>query len=441
MSNTKRATDTRRSSITFAAIDPYIETNIVLPTEKLMYGREMVEWGTRNVYPDYLLDLYNNVPTLRSIINGNIDYVAGDDVSIRPLQAELANQEMNKRGDTIREQVKDIAKDFEIYGGFALQIIRNLAGEVAEVYYIDMRFLRTNKDGNVFYYSEKWNKGTRVDVVEYPAFMPNLEWSRLSDEERNRHASSILFVKNVHTQVYPAPLYAASVKACEIERLIDEFHISDINNHFVSSAIVNFNNGDPGDETKEEIERDFNEKFCGARNGGRMAFSWNPNKESATDIIEFKVEDFGERYKALSEHSRQQIFTAFRANPNLFGIPTEGNGFANEQYEESFTLYNRTQILPVQRMICDAYDKIYGQKDVLTITPFSMGENGDASVSLATQLGVGGTQAMMSILESQVMTTDQKLGTLQVLFGLDDESAHKILNLPYTPPSEDENVN
>ena len=381
MSSTKQ-NNSRRSAFSFAAIDSYLETSIVSPVEKVLAGRDLVEWGTRNAYPDYLLDLYNNVPTLRSIINGNIDYVAGDDVTIMPLQEQFTNQEMNMRGDTIREQVKDIAKDFEIYGGFALQVIRNLAGEVAEVYYIDMRYLRTNKEGDVFYYSEKWGKSSRTDIVVYPAFLPKIEWEKLSDEERNRHASSILFVKNVHTQVYPAPLYAASVKACEIERLIDEFHLSDINNHFVSSAIINFNNGDPGQEIKSEIERDFNEKFCGASNGGRVAFSWNPNKESATDIVEFKMEDFGERYKALSQHSRTQIFTSFRAIPLLFGLTSEANtGFSTEEFEQSFKLYNRTQIQPVQRMICDAYDKIYGQRGVITIRPFSLGGDTEDNVN------------------------------------------------------------
>ena len=380
MSSTKQ-NKTPRAGFSFAAIDQYVEQNIVLPTEKIISSREWVEWGTKNAYPDYLLDLYNNVPTLRSIINGNIDYVAGDDVSITPLQEEYDNQEMNKRGDSIREQVRDIAKDLEIYGGFALQVIRNLAGEVAEVYYIDMRFLRINKECDVFYYSEKWGKGGR-DVVVYPAFMPNLDWDSLSDEERQRHVSSILFVKDVHTQVYPAPLYAASVRACEIERQIDEFHLSDINNHFVSSAIINFNNGDPGQEMKNEIERELNEKFTGAKNGGRMMISWNENKESATDIVEFKVEDFGERYKALSQHSRTQIFTAFRAIPLLFGLTSEANtGFSTEEFEQSFKLYNRTQIQPVQRMICDAYDKIYGQRGVLTIRPFSLSGDTEDNVN------------------------------------------------------------
>lgn len=363
----------KRASLTFAALDPYVETNLVLPTEKVVSGKDMVEWGTGNRYPDYLLELYDNVPTLRSIINGNIDYVAGDDQTIIPLRPEYTNSEMNRRGDTIREQIRDIAKDYEIYGGFCLQVIRDYAGDVAEVYYLDMRYIRMNKEGDVFYYSERWAKGGRQDIVVYPAFIPRLDWESLDDEERNRHASSVLFVKNVHTQVYPAPLYAASVRACEIERQIDEFHLSDINNHFVSSAIINFNNGDPGDEMKEQILEDLNEKFCGARNGGRLMASWNPNKESATDIVEFKVEDFGERYKALSQHSRTQIFTSFRAIPLLFGLTSEANtGFSTEEFEQSFKLYNRTQIQPVQRKICDAYDKIYGQKGVLTIRPFSM---------------------------------------------------------------------
>ena len=380
MSNTEQ-NKPARARISFAAIDPYVDTHIILPEEKFVSAKDLMEWGTRNSYPDYLLDLYNNVPTLRAIINGNIDFITGDDVSILPLTQHLQNGIMNNRGDHIREQIKDISKDYEIYGGFALQIIRNLIGEVAEVYYIDMRFLRTNKEGNVFYYCEDWSKSVRKDVIVYPSFMPNLNWDALDDEARNRNASSILYVKNVHSQVYPAPLYVASIKACEIERLIDDFHLSDINNHFVSSAIINFNNGIPDDDVKEQIEREFTEKFCGASNGGRTAFSWNPNKESATDIVEFEVKDFGERYKSLSDHSKQQIFTAFRANPNLFGIPTEGNGFANEQYAESFKLYNRTQIKPVQRMIADAYDKIYGQPKVLTIVPFSMDGESEGNVN------------------------------------------------------------
>lgn len=373
--------NSEKRHVSFAAIDQYVETNIVLPTEKVT-NRDFVEWGKGNNYPGYLLDLYNNVTTLRSIINGNIDFITGDDVSILPLGERFADGIMNTRGDLITDIVRDLAKDYNLYGGFALQIIRDHNGDVAEIYYIDMRFIRSNKENDVFYYNEHWEKGGRTDVIKYPKFMNNLNWASMTDEERDRHASSILFVKNVHTQVYPAPMYAASIKACEIERCIDDYHLNAIENGFTSSMIINFNNGDPGDDIKEEIEDDFNEKFSGHQNAGRIMFCWNRDRTSATTITEPKVEDFGNRYHALSTHSRQQIFSAFRAQPLLFGLTSDVNtGFSTEEFEQSFKLYNRTQIRPVQRMIADAFDRIYGAKGVLSIKPFSLESDNEQEVN------------------------------------------------------------
>lgn len=364
----------KKANFSFAAINPYAESNIISPKEKQYTGKEYVEWGDGNLYPEFLQALYDNVPTLKSIIDGCVDYTVGNNITILPLNDSLAPGTMNVKGDTIVEQVRDVAGDCFQAGGLALQVIRNGFGGIAEVHYTDIGFLRSNKENTVFYYSENWNKGGRKDVVVYPAFIPNLDWNALSEEERNRHASSILYIKRSNKRTYPVPCYAAAVKACEIERCIDDFHLNAINNGFTGSYIINFNNGVPDDNIKEEIEDSFNEKFSGHENAGRIGFSWNPNKESATTIEKVEVEDFGEKYKSLESNSRQKIFTAFRANPNLFGIPTESLGFSSEEYESAFRLFNRTMIRPVQMMIADAYDKIYGQKGVLTIEPFSLDE-------------------------------------------------------------------
>lgn len=362
-----------RASVAFAAIDPYVESNIVSPREKRIPGKDFIEWGDNNLYPDYLLGLYNNVATLKSIIDGCVDYIAGDDVTILPFRG-YENGIVNAKGDTIVEQVRDVARDYELYGGFALQVIRGRDGKPSEIHYVDLRFLRMNKECDVFYYCEDWQKRGSKKVIVYPKFLPSLEWAMLDEKQRNAHASSILFVKDIRTQTYPSPKYAASVKSCEIERCIDDFHLNAINNGFTGSYIINFNNGEPTPEIMEEIEKNFNEKFAGHQNAGRIAFCWNKSKATATSIEQVQVQDFGEKYKSLEASSRQRIFTAFKANPNLFGIPTENLGFSSEEYESAFRLFNRTQIRPIQRKIADAYDKIYEQKGVLTIVPFSMDE-------------------------------------------------------------------
>lgn len=371
MSNTQ---SNKRANVAFAAIDPYVESNIVSAKERRVPGKDFIEWGDNNLYPDYLLDLYENVATLKSIIDGCVDYIAGDDVLILPFRG-YDKGVVNTKGDTIMDQVRDIAKDYEMYGGFALQVIRGKDGKPSEIYYIDMRFLRMNKECDVFYYCEDWKRRGSKKVMVYPKFLSKLDWNTLSDEERNRNASSILLVKDIRTQTYPSPKYAASVKSCEIERCVDEFHLNSINNGFFGSLVINFNNGVPSDAQKLEVEEDFIAKFSGHENAGRIAFSWNESKDNAITMDQMQVTDFGEKYQSLEKSARQRIFTAFKANPNLFGIPTENLGFSSEEYESAFRLFNRTQIRPIQRKIADAYDKIYGQPGVLTIVPFSMDEN------------------------------------------------------------------
>ena len=362
-------TNTKAVKLAFAAIDPFLERPMPKPTEKDVRGHKYVEWGEGNAYPDYLLDLYNNVPTLRTIINGNVDFITGDDVTVQAPVFRSFNPK-----ESARDTVRKVARDFETYGGFALQIIRNYAGEVSEVYHCDVRFLRTDKECQVFRYSEKWGEGGR-DCVVYPAYMPDLDWAALTDEERDRNASSILYVKNEYTQTYPAPLYAAAVKDCETERSITDYHLNSILNGFAPSAIINFNNGQPSDKDKEEIEKDVEDKFCGPANAGRFLLSFNANKENATTFEFPEIKDFGERYKALSTHCRQQIFASFRAIPALFGIMTESTGFNEQEFEQAYRLYYRTQIRPVQRLITEAFERIYKTTGVLAIKPFSIDED------------------------------------------------------------------
>jgi hypothetical protein len=161
-----------RSNVALLAIDPYVESNIVSPIEK--EGKDYVEWGEGNAYPDYLLDLYSNVATLKSIIDGCVDYIAGDDVKIFQLR-QLPEGVVNTKGDTILEQVKNISKDIELYGGFALQVIRGADGKPSEIYYVDLRHIRMNKECNVFYYCEEWNRrSSKKKVLIYPKFMPEV---------------------------------------------------------------------------------------------------------------------------------------------------------------------------------------------------------------------------------------------------------------------------
>lgn len=143
----------------------------------------------------------------------------------------------------------------------------------------------------------------------------------------------------------------------------------------MGNLIINFNNGEPTDEIREEIERNINEKFSGYQNAGRILISYNADEANKTTIERLDSDDFDEKYQSLSERTRDQIFCAFRANPSLFGL-NYSSGFNENEFNEAFKLYNRTFVRPIQSEICDSFDKIFGIKNSITIEPFSLTPKG-----------------------------------------------------------------
>lgn len=367
----KTAQDVQRYA--FMAINEHVESHIVSSKESLERGRDFVNWGPRNDFPEYLRMLYKNVATLNSIIRGCVNYISGNKVTGNALTAD---GKMNRKGDTIRQVVRKAAKDYETYGGFAFNVIRSNDGNVAEIYNVDIRFLRSNKENTVFYYSEDWSKrwGKSKDLV-YAMYERDINWAGLDEEGRKMHASTIAYFKGEDAETYPVCPYEAAVKDCEIERMIEEFHLNDLNNGFSASYLINFLNGIPSEEDRDEIERKATKKLCGYQNASRLMLNFADSKEHMAVVQKLESTGFEERYQNLAKRSQQQIYAAFQASPNLFGIRTENMGFNSEEYESAFKLFNRTMITPVQIMIAEALESIYSAG--LHITPFSLDTVGE----------------------------------------------------------------
>lgn len=347
-----------KKRVSLLAIDPEVVTNIVEPTEIKVRDRDFISWGQNNNYPDYLNDLYKNVSTLRSIINGVTDYVNGDKVTTA---VDNFKTRANSKGDTIEDIVKWITLDFVKYNGFALNIVKNRLGTVAEIYYLDFKKVRSSEDGRRLYYSTDWSKTFgRVKYTEYENF------------RNSEKASTIFYYKDNVNTVYPEPMYAAGVIACEIEKRLNEYHLNNIVNGFSSNYIINFNSGMPSDELKMEIEDEVYDKFCGSENAGRPMLSFNDTKENETTVTKIEADSFIDKYNSLAARTKQEIFTSFRCSPILFGIDQEKTGFNANEYAAAFRLFNKTVIEPIQRKIAKAFDDIFGVADSLTIEPFTI---------------------------------------------------------------------
>lgn len=360
------------SRIELVTLSSYADEHIVTGEESERYGYDWMSWGKDNNFPEYLHDLKEEVATLGSIINGCADYICGDAIVLSPAMLALfPGGVVNGKGETFEEVFRQIAESEVTYSGHAIEYIRRKDGRgIAEMRAIDLRFLRTDKEHTTYWYSEEWkNKWARKSAfVVLPRFMRDGSMER-----------GVMYSRNDRTCAYPVPRWKAAIKDCEIERMISEYHLNSINNGFAGSVLINFNNGRPSKEEMDAIEEKCNGKFAGAKNGGKIVYSYNDDADHATTIEDVQISDFSDRYQALEKHSRQQIFTSFRANPVLFGMPSESMGFNNsaDEYMSAFKLFNRTFIQPMQRRLVGEFEKMFG-KGCITIKPFSIeGESED----------------------------------------------------------------
>ena len=347
-------------SLAFAAIDKVLDIQVPELTEEVSKTNGFIKYGSDNDYPQFLYNLVENVSTLKTVIYGTANYVAGDDVICN---LQNASSIVNKKGHTYRQIVEWAARDYLTYGGFALQVIRNKGNEISEIYYLDFRFVRSDKDNETFYYSEEFGKryGRTSKMIVLPKFIKD-----------SNIPSSIIYVKNTISGTYPIPRYSGAIKACLIEEAIDDLHLNSLSNGLMPSYMISFLNGVPTDEQKAEIEKDIQEKFCGAGNAGRVILNFASGKDNGAQVDQLDITDFSEKYQAAAERSREQIYTAFQAVPQLFGLTSISTGFNMQEFQEAFKLYNRTVVRGIQRQICDVFDRIYGFKNVLTIKPFSI---------------------------------------------------------------------
>lgn len=304
--------------------------------ETVRSGYDYVSWGKDNRFPNDLYDMYQNSAILQSVINGTADYVFGSGVI-------SAFDVVNDKYETLEDVVKRCVFDLLIFGGFAIQLMYK-GGKVEAMYWLDFQKCRKSEDEKKVYYSDDWGKYAKK-ALEYNAWTPDTD-----------KGTCIFYYKGHKTRgIYPVPMYIGALKSVKISTEISNFHLNNITKGFASNAVISFNNGEPDEDTKARIEKDVKEKFCGTDNAGSFLLLFNDSKDNACEIAKIQDDKFDLKYDALAKSVKEDIFIAFRATPTLFGLPNENNGFSKQEYLESFELYNKTVVVPLQKDVERAF--------------------------------------------------------------------------------------
>ena len=332
-----------------------------VPTFKEARGKDWILFGDegeyKNRYPEYLLNLYRRSAKNHAIINSKKDYVVGqgwaidkeglDTLGLARLQQFV--EEPNQY-ESLNDILEKVALDYELYNGFALEIVYNqLNDKIAAIYHADFARYRSNEDGSCYYYSEDWAKHNPV-VEKIDAF----DW-------KNPSGKQLLYVKGYSPdcKYYPLPTYLGSTGYIELDVEIANFHLNAVKNNFVGGTIVSFYNGEPTLEEQEEIERQIKDKFTGTDNANSIVLNFADSRDRGVEIQQLNGNDFDKRFDILNKTVQREIYAGHQVtDPALFGIKEDGIFTSRNQLVDSFELFQNTYVNNRQQFIERVFNEL-----------------------------------------------------------------------------------
>lgn len=320
-------------------------------------AREWVEYGRDNNYYQFLIDRFNGSAVNNAIITGIGEMIYGQgldatDADKRPL--DYAKMQLIFRDEDIRK----VSLDLKLLGQSAFNVVWNKGKtEIKKAKHIPIQNLRPEKavDGNIqaYYYSDDWSqfRKDKFKPIRIDAF----------DGKRKSSDSQIMVIHPYSPGFfYFSPVdYQGSLQWSEIDEEIGNYHLTNIQQGFAPSMMVNFNNGTPTKEEQDAIERKITQKFT-STSGKKFVLSFNDNQQQATTIDQIPISEAAEQYKFLSEECTKKILVGHRVtSPMLFGIKDKtGLGNNAEEIKVASQLFDNTVIKPKQNIILAAIDEV-----------------------------------------------------------------------------------
>ena len=335
----------------------------------IMYGTG----AYRNLYPQFVIDLYNSSPTHAAVVNATSAMIAGDDIVVDEqasdnldayvkLKKFIANANSK---ETLHEVIKKLAFDLKLQGGFAINIIWSQdRTSIAEIYHVPVERVRCgklNEFGQVeeYWLSADWSQYRKTGYIPkpVPAFNPN-----------DRTSPSQLLYKGMYSpgmEIYHTPDYQAGTNWCLTDQLISEFHLSNIRNGFSPNFWINFNNGIPTEEERYELEKKIQQKFTGASNAGKFVLTFSDDKSREPTLQPISLSDADKQYEILNKLVIQNIMIAHRVtSPMLLGVKTEGQLGGRTELLDAYELYHNTVISPFQDVMMKCIKMILNVNDI-----------------------------------------------------------------------------
>lgn len=295
-------------------------------------AQEYIKWGEDNKFPIYLFDNYLKNSNLQSAVNTLCDYIIADGI-------ETDFNRLSDNGLSLSDTLAKSVFDYILFGGFALEGIRNSKGDIVRLNYINVQNVRVNEELTIAYLSNNWNNWNRKALYKLPLWNAN----------ENQDHFIFYYRGQITRNINPIPMYVSSLKSIEILNQTRNFHLHNLQNNFSGSVLVALNGTQIKSSELQEIKAQLEGEYTGSDNAGKVMLINNTNETGKIEVTRLTPDNAGDLYTQLQESSVDDIFVAFRMNPILVG-KNVSTGFSKQEFQQAYALFNSTVIQPIKKI-------------------------------------------------------------------------------------------
>jgi hypothetical protein len=312
-----------------------------------------IKYGENNDYPEYIVDLYNKSSKHSAIIKSKVHYITGNGWSGQP-DAQAFIDKAN-RVESLNDLTRKVSLDVEIFGGAYLEIIWDLAGNLAEMWHCDYVKIRTNKDNTQYWYKEDW-KDNKVKPDVITAFNP-----------KQPVGKQILYIKEYRPNIgiYGLPSYFAALNYIESDIEVSKHILGNAQTGFSASKLITLPNGEPNDEEKRNVDQRLRKTYSGADGKKYMiAFVNDISRKPVVDDLgtsDLTKEDFSR----VDELIQTNIFSGHQVTtPSIMGIAEAGKLGSRTEMRDGYEIFKNTYVNAKQMHLESVFNMLAKLKNV-----------------------------------------------------------------------------
>ena len=314
-----------------------------------------IKYGENNDYPEYIVDLYNKSSKHSAIIKSKVHYITGNGWSGEP-DAQAFIDKAN-RVESLNDLTRKVSLDVEIFGGAYLEVIWDMAGNIAELWHCDYVKIRTNKDNTQYWYKEDW-KDNKVKPTVVAAFNP-----------KQPTGKQILYIKEYRPNIgiYGLPSYFAALNYIESDIEVSKHILGNAQTGFSASKLITLPNGEPNDEEKRNVDNRLRKTYSGADGKKYMiAFVNDISRKPVVDDLgtsDLTKEDFGR----VDELIQTNIFSGHQVTtPSIMGIAEAGKLGSRTEMRDGYEIFKNTYVNAKQMHLESVFNMLAKYKNVTT---------------------------------------------------------------------------